>query len=148
MSTYEDPQVKFQGVTSPLRPPSRVLWVGVACLVVLVGEAALAAGWIWLAILTAAALALAAVAWIKESAAARGLASGLFLLAIALGVASGRMAHVVVHGRLLPFEAAEGAAADRDRVLESAVAAAGRAAAAALARVGQSRPEDAPSLAD
>lgn len=112
----------------------------------LVGEAALQGTWAWLGAVTVAAAALALRAGAQQGTGERGLAAGLALLAIATGIAAGRMGHTVFHASVLQSEAIRDATRERDRLLQSSIAAANRTATVALDRVGRSSPERAPGL--
>ena len=140
--------MKFQADTSD-RPGFRlILWLGVAAVVLLAGEAALQAAWVWLAAVTLAALILAVVAWLQQGPGERGLAIGLAVLAIASGAAGGMMGHTAWHAGALQAEAVRSATLQRDRLLRSSIAAARHTANLALDRVGTSSPAGAPDLSD
>jgi two-component system nitrogen regulation sensor histidine kinase NtrY len=138
--------MKFQGVTSLGPNQRRVLWLGVGAVVLLAGEAALQGTWFWLGVVTVASGALAALAWAQQGTGERGLAAGLALLAIAAGIATARTGHAAFHASVLQSEAVRDATRERDRLLQSAIAAANRTATVALDRIGRSPPESAPRL--
>ena len=98
------------------------------------------ASWVWLAVVTVAALVLAVVAWLQQGSGERGLAVGLALFAVTAGVAGGLMAHTVLHANELQTESIRSATAQRDRLLSAAMAAASHTATIALERVGTSSP--------
>jgi signal transduction histidine kinase len=138
--------MKFQGVTSTIPSPRLVLWLGVGAVVLLAGEAALQATWVWLATVTLAAAGLAVLAWAKQGIGERALAAGLALFAVGAGIATARTGHAVFHARVLQSEAVHEATRERDRLLLSSIAAANRTATVALDRVGRSSPGSAPGL--
>ncbi len=140
--------MKFQADTSTFPRPRLVLWLAVAALVLLAGEAALQATWPWLAIVTIAALSFAVTAWLQQGPGERGLAFGLAILGATAGVATGLMGHTVLHAGALQAEAVRSAVVRRDRLLKSSVAAASHTASLALERVGSASPQVAPDLGD
>ena len=138
--------MKFQAVTSS-GPGRRLgLWLAAGALVLLAGEAALQGGWPWLALVALAAAGLAVLAWAEQGTGERGLAAGLALLAASSGIAAGRMGHTTLHAGRLQSEAVKDATLERDRLLQSSIAAANRTATVALDRVGASSPANAPRL--
>ncbi len=147
VATYGDQPVKFQSATSTPRRPETGFWIAAGAVVVLAGEAARLATWPWLAAATAAAGALAWIAWFRVER-ARGTAVGLMLLLLGLGAATVRLAHVVVHARILVEEAVRDATAVRNRRLGAAVDDAARAARMALQRAANRAPEEVPPLDD
>ncbi len=147
VATYGDQPMKFQSATSAPDRPATAFWIAVAGNVVLAGEAARLATWPWLAAATVLSAVVAWYAWYRV-AGARGTAVGLVLLLLGLGVATVRLAHVVVHARILVAEAVRDATAARDRDLATAVDGAIHVARTALQRAGKSPPEEVPPLAD
>ncbi len=114
----------------------------------LAGEAALQATWIWLAAVAIAASGLGITTALQQRAGERGLSVGLLLLATASAIAAGRSGHVVFHAGSLQQEAVRDATIERDRLLQMSIATANRTAVVALERVGRSKPDSARDLND
>ena len=133
MGTYDDSSMKFQPVTVVPRIP---LWIGVAAVVLLAGEAALQASWGWLAMATLAAAFVAVAAFVGDRRTeGRGLALGLMAMAGLLGIATWRSGRVALQPARVAANAVQDAVAVRDRELRAAIAGANRIARLALSRV-------------
>ena len=160
MASYDTSSRKFQGATSALQPTGFALWLAVAGVGLMVGEAAYQvipnertgtggpAAWLWLVVAAALALGVAVTCWRSATRSGRPLAFGLVTLALLLGIGTWRNWRVRADPITATGEATAAAIASRDRVLATAVAGARHTARIALQRTGGVRPGEAPALGD
>ena len=160
MASYDTSSRKFQGATSALQPTGFALWLAVAGVGLMVGEAAYQvipnertgtggpAAWLWLVVAAALALGVAVTCWRSATRSGRPLAFGLVTLALLLGIGTWRNWRVRADPITATGEATAAAIASRDRVLATAVAGASHTARIALQRTGGVRPGEAPARGD
>lgn len=155
--SYDPEREKFQAATSARQPTGVAIWLAVAGVGLVAGEATYQAatgagagtlGWAWLAATALLAFAVAVAAYRSDSHSGRPVALGLGCLTLLMTIAAWRSREVRTNPDTVIKRAVAAAGADRDQVLASAVAAAAHVARNALARTEGVVPGEAPDLAD
>jgi signal transduction histidine kinase len=154
--SYDVATGKFQAATSEPPPTGLALWLAVAGVGLVVGEATYQIrvannpvfAWSWLAGVALVSGLVAAAAWRSRTRSGRGLAGGLGVLTVLLAVASLRNFSLTQEPDSARQAAVETALDTRGQTLASAVGAARQVARYARERVGEAAPGSAPRLDD